>query len=186
MSPIFGGRAGGIGLILCLVSLSGAEVPKQESIEVDARELTIEGRAWPGEGPTYGRLPRRIQGEIRPELWQMAQYASGLSVRFIANGTGIGVLWDQLSTEENSVNLSGIVRSGMDLYVREGEVWHWIGQAFPRPDMKQAQILVEGVSRKYRQYRLSPAGANRDGREPSDHRRSIPGKTRPCMMRSDA
>ena len=82
------------------------------------------------------------------------QYASGLSVRFIANGTGIGVLWDQLSTEENSVNLSGIVRSGMDLYVREGEVWHWIGQAFPRPDMKQAQILVEGVSRKYRQYRL--------------------------------
>ena len=64
MSPIFGGRAGGIGLILCMVSLSGAEVPKQESIEVDARELTIEGRAWPGEGPTYGRLPRRIQGEI--------------------------------------------------------------------------------------------------------------------------
>ena len=50
------------------------------------------------------------------------QYASGLSVRFIANGTGIGVLWDQLSTEENSVNLSGIVRSGMDRYVREGEV----------------------------------------------------------------
>lgn len=60
MSPIFGGRAGGIGLILCMVSLSGAEVPKQESIEVDARELTIEGRAWPGEG--------RIQGEI---LWSI-------------------------------------------------------------------------------------------------------------------
>ena len=77
MSPIFGGRAGGIGLILCLVSLSGAEVPKQESIEVDARELTIEGRAWPGEGPTYGRLPRRIQGEIRPELWQMAAICIG-------------------------------------------------------------------------------------------------------------
>ena len=176
MGNVVSGLQVGSFLILCMITWGRTEESKSEPRSVDAHRLTIEGQAWPGEGSPYGRLPARMQGQVRPELWQMGQYAADLSVRFISNSAGLGAAWDQMGTEENAYNLTGIAQSGMDLYVREGDEWMWIGQAVPTAGINQAPVLGEydprrdpGAHRALRTdlARRPPAGAHRAGREPA-------------------
>ena len=77
MGNVVSGLQVGSFLILCMITWGRTEESKSEPRSVDAHRLTIEGQAWPGEGSPYGRLPARMQGQVRPELWQRATKLPG-------------------------------------------------------------------------------------------------------------
>lgn len=95
---------------------------------MDGDEPYISGRAWNKEmGRTYDRLPDRFEKLLPKNVWSLKAHTAGVIVRFVSNSKTIRVRYGCLSNNYNGFNMTGIDKSGVDLYGKnpDGDI-HWI------------------------------------------------------------
>src|SRR3954454_1830380 len=93
----------------------------------DARELTLEGKGWSDTKDPYDRYPARAEKVVRPAVWNLSRDSAGMCVRFISDAPEITVRWvlRKESLAMPHMPASGV--SGVDLYLKDGGKWHWVG-----------------------------------------------------------
>ena len=95
---------------------------------MDGDEPYICGRAWNKEiGKSYQRLPNRFEATMPKNVWKLQRQSAGLIVRFVSNSKNIRVRYGCPDGNYNAFNMSGIDKSGVDLYGKnpDGDI-HWV------------------------------------------------------------
>jgi lysophospholipase L1-like esterase len=120
----------------------------------DAAELAIEGRGWDQTRHMYDRLPAKAESLVRPPVWELAQHSAGLSVRFVTNAPTISVRWKLRFSRLEMPHMPATGVSGVDLYVRDDQSWHFLGNGRPLRFPDNESILVRDLEPMEREFRL--------------------------------
>jgi hypothetical protein len=103
-----------------------AALPVEDGLRwIDARLLTLEGRAWAEVGHPLDRLPQRAQGVVRDAVWQLSRHSAGLAVRFVTDATRLAARWTLRSEATPWPHMTTTAANGLDLYARLDGRWRW-------------------------------------------------------------
>lgn len=119
----------------------------------DARELTIEGRGWNDTKQFYDRLPARAEGQVRAPVWGLGQHSAGICVRFVTDATEIAASWSLRKADLSMPHMPATGVSGVDLYVKEKDGWHWLANGRPLKQVEE-KILIKGLAPGEREFLL--------------------------------
>ncbi len=97
----------------------------------DARTLTLEGQAFEDTAAPFDRLPARAESTLRDAVWDLSRCSAGLSVRFQTDATTIHARWSLTNDQLAMPHMPATGVSGVDLYVRQGADWRWLGTGLP-------------------------------------------------------
>lgn len=73
---------------------------------------------------SIGRLPSRLQGQVRDAVWNLGQNAAGIYVDFRTDADTIVVRY-AVSGGLNMPHMPTTGVSGVDLYLKEANTWRW-------------------------------------------------------------
>jgi len=119
-------------------------------LEFPDESLTVNGLWWFEENsPELLRLPRRMEGDVRPEVWRLVGCPSGGRIRFSSDTTALSLRVDYESIEPGH-NMSIVGRAGLDLYA-DGVPWT---PAWPEAEGEQELELFEGVEKRERSFEI--------------------------------
>ncbi|NLV40755.1 MAG: hypothetical protein GXY15_05960 [Candidatus Hydrogenedentes bacterium] len=110
----------------------------------DARGLTVEGKGWQDTARFYDRLPARAEENVPKSVWSLSRHSAGLCVRFTTDAPKISARWTVLNPELAMPHMPATGVSGLDLYVRDGAVWRWIGNGRPKEQTTEG-LLADGI-----------------------------------------
>ena len=105
----------------------------------DVKQLIADGQAvmiGQAEQPTadscyFYRIPNRLKGIVRKELWELGCDGAGIAIRFSTDAQCIGAKWT-LTYNFGMSHMAYTGIKGMDLYVLDkGKDWKFAGTAFP-------------------------------------------------------
>lgn len=117
-------------------------------------KLTIEGKGWSSTKHPYDRLPAQAEGIVRAPVWSLAQDSAGLRYRFVSDSDSIRARWKLRKNRLAMSHMAATGVSGLDLYVRDGDKWRWLGVGRPeKPDINES-TLVSGLKRERREFML--------------------------------
>jgi lysophospholipase L1-like esterase len=143
-------------LLLCfsVVAARAQNAAATQLSWTDARTLTVEGKGWTETKGSYDRLPARAETVVRPQIWNLAQNSSGISIRFVTDSPEISARWALKNKAFSLLNMVATSFSGVDLYVKENGRWRWAGAGrgdkFPSIEAK----IIGNMSWRPREYRL--------------------------------
>src|SRR3954470_12518900 len=104
--------------------------------------LPVEGKGWQDTKQLYDRLPAKAEGVVRPPVWNLAQDSAGLRYRFITDADSIRARWKLRSSRLAMPHMAATGVSGLDLYVRDGNNWHWLAVGRPeKPDINEGPLV---------------------------------------------
>ncbi|MHC4714447.1 MAG: SGNH/GDSL hydrolase family protein [Planctomycetota bacterium] len=119
-------------------------------IDFPDETLVVNGLWWFAENsPELWRLPGRLRGTVRPEVWELALQPSGGRVRFASDTTAVAIRVRYGSIELGH-NFSRIGQAGFALYA-DGR---FLRPAFPEEPGESELMLFENAPRKMRQLTL--------------------------------
>jgi len=147
-------------LIAFTVSTLGSFAAQDSAQEVivwhPAQDLTLEGVAFEDTERPFDRLPSRAQDTVRKPVWNLSRNSAGLCVRFRTASPEIRVRWSLTDEELALPHMPATGVSGVDLYVRDGTTWRWLGTGKPTRRenntstlAKKLDPLPEGGTREY-------------------------------------
>ena len=142
-------------IALC-APLAGAAEAKPELAWHAVEPANIEGQGWTDVKAPFDRLPARAEKLVRPEVWTLSRDSSGLHVTFKTNAKQITVKW-KLNTEELSfAHMAATGISGVDLYFRDDQGWHFHGIGRPQqyPDNEATFAAGDAAAKGDVWYRL--------------------------------
>ncbi len=123
---------------------SGRPDDKLDVIWYDARALPIEGKGWTDTEATYDRLPARAKQTVRSPVWGLSKHSAGMAVRFVTDSDKVAARWTVTKKSLAMAHMPATGVSGLDLYVKDGEVWRWIGNGRPGSTTNQ-KTLASGI-----------------------------------------
>lgn len=85
---------------------------------------------------SLGRLPSRLQGQVRDAVWNLGQNAAGVYVDFRTDADTIVVRYG-VSGDLNMPHMPTTGVSGVDLYMKEGNIWRWAHGSYQFKDTIQ-------------------------------------------------
>jgi len=119
----------------------------------DARELLVEGRGWTDTKDFYDRLPARAEKIVRQNVWNLGRDSAGMCVRFETDATTIAARWQLRRDALAMPHMPATGVSGLDLYVKNGGKWRWLGNGRPA-NKSEEKVLVRGLKPVRREYLL--------------------------------
>lgn len=122
---------------------------KLDVIWYDAKALPIEGKGWTDTEAYYDRLPARAKETVRGAVWSLSKNSAGMAIRFVTDSDKIAARWTVAKKSLAMAHMPATGVSGLDLYVKDGKVWRWIGNGRPGSTTNQ-KTLAGGI----------PAGAH--------------------------
>lgn len=144
--------------MVCVVAvvLTGAASAQQPEADIawhEATDFVLEGQGWTGVQRPYHRLPYKAHDVVRQPVWDLSVHSAGLAVRFTTDAPAIHANW-KLSSDSLAMNhMAATGVSGLDLYVREGGRWRWLGVGRPTGQETTA-ALISGLPSESREYML--------------------------------
>lgn len=120
---------------------------------IDVRQFGVEGRGWTNTESFYDRLPAKAKGVVRKPVWDLSRNSAGMSVRFVTDATKIRARWALTDSWLYLANMTAIGKSGLDLYVRTTNGWHWLAVGQPTNQINEV-TLVENLLPGKREYIL--------------------------------
>jgi len=120
----------------------------------DIREFSIEGKGWSDTKDLYDRLPSRAEAIVRPPIWSLSRDSAGLCVRFVTDATNITARWTLRKTQLAMPHMPATGVSGLDLYTKERDRWHWLGAGRPVNSPSEEKVLVQGLRPAKREFAL--------------------------------
>jgi hypothetical protein len=119
-------------------------------IDFPDETLVVNGLWWFAENsPKLWRLPARLRGTVRPEVWELALQPSGGRVRFASDTTAVA-LRVRYGSIELGHNFSRIGQAGFALY-GDGR---FLRPAWPEEPGESELVVFENAARKMRQLTL--------------------------------
>ncbi len=137
--------------IACGPGVAAGETPAERlRIAFPDERLAVHGLPWFAEDtPALRRLPMRLESQLRPAVWNLAQHPSGGRIRFQTDSTTVGLVAENPGFS-NMHHMASVGENGFDLYV-EGE---YIGSAWPDAHGKIAKEWRIGTDPKPRDVTL--------------------------------
>jgi len=123
---------------------SATKDPDGQKLWYDARGLTLEGKGWGDTEKPFSRLPAKAHGVVRDPVWNLGAHSAGICVRFVTDSDQISARWKLTSDTLAMVHMPATGVSGLDLYVRDGAQWRWIGVGQPKENPADA-VLAQGI-----------------------------------------
>lgn len=129
-------------LTLVLAWMLGLQAMAQQTKwmnPLEGDEPYVCGRAWNKEiGKSFARLPERFASTMPKNVWSLKDLPAGIIIRFVSNSKNIRVRYACFGNNYNGFNMTGINKSGVDLYAKtpDGDI-HWIANHMSwkmRPD----------------------------------------------------
>lgn len=108
----------------------------------DCKEIGIEGKGWTDTLSAYNRLPGKARGKASAAVWGLSHHSAGLCVRFTTDAASIRVRWSLLSNNLAMPHMPATGVSGVDLYVKEGGQWRFVGNGRPSGVSSEATFAV--------------------------------------------
>ena len=137
--------------VLLLSVLARAEEPLKY---VNALDFHILGKGFQDTELPFQRLPSRLKGQLRPELWHFSTHSSGMAIRFRTDAKTIGARWEVTdNTVMNHMSFTGI--KGLDLYcLMDNGKWQSVNTGRPIDKITTATIVsnLKGEMREYMLY----------------------------------
>lgn len=130
-------------IVLSLLTLTVARAEQQEQPwqYVDAQSLRVINKAWPNTLRPYTRIPASLKDSVRPDLWERAQAAAGIAVRFATDSKRIGVKYELL-WDTHMKHMADTGLKGTDLYIFEGDsVWRHVNTNRPYVNSHEEKIV---------------------------------------------
>lgn len=118
--------------------------PKAAVLWYDAQRLTIEGKGWADTEKPYDRLPAKAKGVVRAPVWNLSKHSAGLCVRFVTDSEKISVRWTVTGENLAMNHMAATGVSGVDLYVKDGATWRWLGVGRPTKPTNES-VLADGI-----------------------------------------
>lgn len=81
-----------------------------------ASESVMQNQVFAEEIHGYARLPKRAQGEVRKDVWSLAQNSAGLMIAFYTNSPDVEVRYKTTSSSYAMPHMPATGVSGVDLY----------------------------------------------------------------------
>ena len=119
----------------------------------DIRQFGVEGRGWDDTRAFYDRLPAKAESLVRPPVWELSHDSAGMCVRFVTDAQIIRARWTLLRSWLYLPNETAIANSGLDLYVKTAQGWHWLAVGQPAAQTNEV-TLVEKLLPGTREYLL--------------------------------
>jgi GDSL-like Lipase/Acylhydrolase family/N-terminus of Esterase_SGNH_hydro-type len=119
----------------------------------DIRQFGVEGRGWDDTRAFYDRLPAKAEKLVRPPVWELSHDSAGMCVRFVTDAQIIRARWTLLRSWLYLPNETAIANSGLDLYVKTAQGWHWLAVGQPAAQTNEV-TLVEKLLPGTREYLL--------------------------------
>ena len=117
-------------------------------------KLNVEGKGWQKTKSLYDRLPATAEHVVREPVWDLAQDSAGLRYRFVTDADSLRARWKLRKPSLAMPHMAATGVSGLDLYVRDGDQWHWLAVGRPeKPEINEA-TLVTGLKRGGREFML--------------------------------
>ena len=116
-------------------------------------KFPVEGKGWTKTAHPYDRLPAEAEGVVRPPVWNLAKDSAGLRYRFVTDADTVRARWKVRKPNLALPHMPATGVSGLDLYVRAGDKWHWIGVGRPEHEVNES-TLAQGLRREKREYIL--------------------------------
>jgi len=107
------------------------------------RKLAVEGLGFAERASFFDRFPARAREIVRPDVWHRSQYTAGVSVRFLTNASTVAARWRLRFEREILTHMASTGACGLDLYVRDGRDWFWIGLGVPRSTAETVCRIVD-------------------------------------------
>jgi hypothetical protein len=107
----------------------------------DIRQLGVEGRGWEDTKKFYDRLPARAEGRVRQPVWDLSRDSAGMCVRFVTAATTLHARWAVTDPSLYLPNMTGIGRSGLDLYVKTERGWRWLAVGQPSAQSNEVTLI---------------------------------------------
>ena len=104
-----------LSLWLCVVALV-AQAQMVWHDPMQASESVMQNQAFAEEIHGYARLPKRAQGEVRKDVWSLAQNSAGLMIAFYTNSPDVEVRYKTTSSSYAMPHMPATGVSGVDLY----------------------------------------------------------------------
>lgn len=119
----------------------------------DIRRFNLQGKGYGDTEHFYDRLPARAKGVVRDPVWELGHHSAGMAVEFITDAKTIAARWTlrRKNLAMNHMPATGV--SGLDLYIRRGRQWRWVGIGRPA-DVSNEVALATGLAGRSARYRL--------------------------------
>jgi lysophospholipase L1-like esterase len=139
---------------LLLSPLAAQHTPEPAAAWHNLSKLNVEGKGWSKTKHFYDRFPAQAESVVREPVWELSQDSAGLRYRFVTDADFIRARWKLRKSRLAMPHMPATGVSGLDLYIRDGEKWHWLGVGRPdKPDVNEA-TLVTGLKPGRREYML--------------------------------
>ncbi len=139
--------------IVCAQTVPDAE---KNAVWHDLAKLPLEGKGWP-DGETkhrYDRLPAKAEGVVRAPVWSLSHDSAGMRYRFVTDATFVRARWKVRKGDRLALpHMAATGVSGVDLYVRELDEWHFVSVGRPEAALNE-KTLVRGMPKQQREYML--------------------------------
>ena len=100
----------------------------------------------------FDRLPLLYKNKVRKEVWELSKNTAGVNIQFSTNSSSIELAWEvQDDFQMNHMPNTGI--KGLDLYVRLGNRWTYVGTGIPKGKQNKKQ-LIKNLKPHERDYKL--------------------------------
>ena len=119
----------------------------------DIRSFGVEGRGWNDTKSFYDRLPAKAEGVVRKPVWDLSRDSAGMCVRFVTDATTLRARWAVTEPWLYLPNMTPIGKSGLDLYVKTEQGWHWLAVGQPTAQTNEV-TLIENLLPGKREYLL--------------------------------
>ena len=143
-------------LVNAVISTTAQDISNAVPFKIlwsDIRQFGVEGRGWDDTRAFYDRLPAKAESLVRPPVWELSHDSAGMCVRFVTDAQIIRARWTLLRSWLYLPNETAIANSGLDLYVKTAQGWHWLAVGQPAAQTNEV-TLVEKLLPGTREYLL--------------------------------
>jgi lysophospholipase L1-like esterase len=127
---------------------------KADVLWYNARQLTVEGQGWTDTKDPWDRLPARAEKIVRGPVWGLSRSSAGIAARFVTDARSIRARWTLTSANLAMNHMPATGVSGLDLYVRNGERWQWVGVGKPGTGLTHEGVLADSIPPGQHEYAL--------------------------------
>jgi hypothetical protein len=106
----------------------------------DVRPLGVEGQGWTDTKAPFDRLSGKAEEVVRKPVWDLSRHSAGLCVRFVTDANTIQARWTLTNKNLAMPHMPATGVSGLDLYVRDGTRWQWLGVGRPTDQTNTATL----------------------------------------------
>lgn len=125
-----------------------------QTIWHNALDMGITGQAFTNLDHPYDRLPAKAKGVVRDPVWRLATNSAGLQVHFKTNSSSIRIKWT-VRYENKMWHMTDCGIRGVDLYMKDGEIWRYAGSGSPGSGKSYEQEILSGMDGATHVYALN-------------------------------